>query len=175
LFSLAVWSQGQENDKGAGGAALSISATAKPASIIALSTNSKNAEVSETNSTTVGIVRVNLQNPYRADIVKQTPDGTLFLNRIEIFVRFSGFEQETATVLITVTRVDDSTSGQAVREGASPEGSNSILDKQIIEVQGVKSGERIVRYVGFLVGGDIGAVAGKTPLGAVVRYQITHP
>ena len=173
FFACTSDSQGQEKDKGAGGAALSISATAKPASIIALSTNSNNAEVSETNSTTVGIVRVSLQNPGSADIVKQIPDGTLFLNRVEIFVRFSGFKQETATVLITVTSVDDSTSGQAVWEGASPEASKRILAKQIIQVQGVRSGERLVRYVGFLVGGDI--VAGKTPLGAVVRYEITHP
>lgn len=178
VFSFVAFtsrSQDQENNKGGGGAALSMSASAKPASIIALSTNSHNAKVSETDSTSMGIVRVNLQNSDSADIVKQTQDGTLFLNRIEIFVRFSGFKQETATVRITVTSVDDSTSGQAVREGSSPEAVNSILDNQIIEVQGVKSGERIVRYVGFLVGGDIGLGAGKTPLGAVVKYQITHP
>lgn len=180
LFSFFAFTsrlQGQENDKGAGGSALSISATAKPASIIALS-NSNNAEVSETDSTTMGIVRVTLQNPgsaASADIVKQTADGTLFLNRIEIFVRFSGFKQETATVRIRVTSVDDSTSGQAVREGASPEASKRILAKQIIEVPGVKSGDRFVRYVGFLVGGDLGVVAGKTPLRAVVSYEITHP
>ena len=175
FFAYTSRSQAQENNNGAGGAALSITATARPASIIALSTNSDSAKVSETNSTSVGMVRVSLQNPERADIVKQTSDGALFLNRIELLVRFSGFDQETATVLITVASVDDSTSGKAVREGASPEASKGILAKHVIELQGVKSGERIVRYVGFLVGGELGSATEKMPLGAVVSYEITHP
>ena len=167
--------QGQENGHGNGGAALSMSATAGPAAIIALSSSSNNAAVSETNSPDLGLVRVNLQNLDGADILKQTPEGTLVLNRIEINVRFSGFRQETATVLITVISVDAPTSGQAVREGSSPEAAKEIVAQQIIEIRGVKSGDRIVRYIGFLVGGDVGSLAGASPPKAVVSYQITHP
>ena len=104
--------------------------------------------------------------------MRQTPDGTLVLNRIEIFVRFSGYKQETATLLITVPSGEDSTGGSGVWEGASPEACERILAKQIIEVRGVKSGERIVRYIGFLVGGAVGE---KTSLGAEVRYEIAAP
>ena len=171
-------SEGQENDKGAGAAALSMTATAKPASIIALSTNPNNAEVSITNSNSVGIVRVALPDPGladRTDVVRQTPDGTLFLNRIEIFIRFSGFKEETATLQITLASGDDSTSRQALRECASPEACKGILPKQVIEVRGVKSGDKIVRYIGFLVGAESGLEAGKAPLGAEVRYEITSP
>jgi len=178
LFSFCAFTsrlQAQENDKSAG-AGLSIRATAKPVSIIALSTNPTNAELSVTNLNAVGIVRLSLRNPENADIVRQTADGTVFLNRIEIFVRFSGYQQETATVQITLNSLDDSTKGPSVQEGASPEASQRLLPKRVIEVQGVKSGERIVRYVGFLVSDDIGvAVAGRTSLEASVKYEIAHP
>jgi hypothetical protein len=177
LFSFCAFtsnSQAQENDTSAGVAALSIRATATPASIIQLSANPNNTAVSATNSSSAGTVRVSLRDA-DADIVRQTADGTLYLNRVEIFVRFSGFSQETANVLVMVAGVDDSTSGQALREGATPETSNSILTKQTIEVRGVKSGETIVRYIGFLVSGDSGRGTAPTPLGAEVRYQITAP
>jgi hypothetical protein len=178
LFSLLAFtsrSQGQENDKTTRGAALSITATAIPASIIALSTNPENSEVSVTNLTTAGVVRLKLLDPNGPDVVEQTSEGTLFLNRVEIFVRFSGYRKETAAILITVSSIDDATSGQALREGASPEASKRILPKDIIKVREVKSGQKIVRFVGFLVGRVGGALPEKMSLGAEVRYEITPP
>ena len=174
FFAFTSRSYGQEQNKDTGMAALTISAYAKPASIIGISSDSKNVEVLQTNSTTAGLVKVNLHSPDTADLVKQTPDGTLFLNRIEIFVRFSGFEQETATVLITVMSVDDPIFGQALREGESAVAPHRIFNEHIVEVQGVKSCDRIVRYIGFLIDDDVATAQAKTTLQAVLKYEITH-
>jgi hypothetical protein len=178
LFSFLAFtsrSNGQENDKSMRGIALSITATAVPASNIVLSINPNNTQVSVINSTTAGLVRLKLLDANASDVVEQTSEGTLFLNRVEIFVRFSGYRKETAAILITVSSIDDATSGQALREGSSPEASKTILANETIKVPGVKSGQKIVRYFGFLVPRLGRAVPEKSSLGAEVRYEITHP
>jgi hypothetical protein len=171
---LASTSLGQQQNNGARGTGLSLRANVTPASIIELSSNSNNAEIVETNLTTVRSVRVRLLNPDMADIVKQTEVGTLYLTRIEILVRFSGYEKETATVLIT-SDADNSMSREALREGAGDDTSHRLAPGQTIELEGIRSGARIVRYVGFLMKPGTVADTEKTHFTAVLTYKITHP
>ena len=177
VFSFCVFastSLGQQPNNGGAGALLSLRANVTPASILELASGSTNAEVLDSNSTTARSVRVTLQNPDVADLIKETELGTLFMTRIEIFVRFSGFKEETATVLISVADIENSISAEAIREGVD-EKNFRITPGQIIRIEGVRSGARMVRYVGFLVERNDLVATQKTHLKAVVTYEIAHP
>ena len=176
VCSTCIFASPSLGQQGNGGAAslLSLSANVTPASILELSSKSNNAEVITTDSTIVRSVRVSLQDPDVADVVKQTGDGTLVLTRIEMLVRFSGYKEETATVVITVTDADNSVSRDSLREGATEETTDHLSSEQI-KLEGIRSGARIVRYVGFLTRPKGFVATNKTHFGAVLTYQIIHP
>jgi len=159
---------GSEGGRGAG---LTLSANVTPASILELSSKSNYIEELKTTSTTECVLRVALANAETSDLVKQTPAGTLLMIRVEFLARFSGFKEETATVLITVISVDDKSGHQTLAEGTSTESFKTLQQGQAIKLGGVRSGARIVRYVGFLVDETVRA-AEKNGLGATLKYEI---
>ena len=108
LVSLcASTSLGQEPDSVSRGGGLTLSANVLPASILELSSKSNYIEELETASRTVCVLRVVPANSRTADLVMQTTAGRFLMTRVEFLVRFSGFKEETATVVITVTAVED--------------------------------------------------------------------
>jgi hypothetical protein len=156
---------------GGRGAGLTLSANVTPASILELSSQSKYIEELKTTSSTVCVLRVVLANVETSDLVKQMPAGTLLMTRVEFLARFSGFKEETATVLITVTSVDDKSGRQTLTEGTSKESFKTLQQGQAIKLGGVRSGARIVRYIGFLVDETV-TDAEKNNLRATLKYEI---
>jgi len=104
----------------------------------------------------------------------QTAAGRFLMTRVEFLVRFSGFKEETATVVITVTAVDDKGAHLSLAEGASPESFRTLQPRQVIKLERVRSGERIVRYVGFLVDETLSEGSQKNGLGAALTYELIH-
>lgn len=151
-------------------AGLTLRANVTPASILELSSESNNIQELKTMSTAVRVIRVDRANAETFDLVKQTPAGTLLMTRVEFLVRFSGFKQETATLLITATSVDED-GHQSLIEGSSEESLKSLQPGQTIKIEGVRSGTRIVRYVGFLVDGTV-ETSENNGAGATLRYEL---
>ena len=170
----ASTSLGQTPDSVRRGAGLTLSANVTPASIIQLSSKSNYIEELETPSNTMCALRVVLADSETADLVKQTAAGTLVMTRVEFLVRFSGFKDETATMVITVTAVADKSGRLSLTEGTSEAGLRRLQLGQVIKVEGVRSGERIVRYVGFLVDQTVSGAAQMNGRGAVLSYELTH-
>lgn len=175
LVSLcASTSLGQTPDRVERGAGLTLSANVTPASIIQLSSKSNYIEELETSSNTRCALRVTLADSETADLVKQTAAGTLVMTRVEFLVRFSGFKDETARMVITVTGVDDKSGRLSLTEGTSGASLRRLQPGQVIKVEGVRSGERIVRYVGFLVDEKVGGDPQKNDRGGVLTYELIH-
>jgi len=170
----ASTSQGQKPDSVSRGAGLTLSANVIPASILELSSKSNNIEELETTSTTVCALRLVLANSQTADLVKQTTAGRLLMTKVEFLVRFSGFKEETSTVVITVTAVDDKSGHLSLVEGASQESFRTLQPGQVIKLERVRSGARIVRYVGFLVDETVSEDSQKNGLGAALTYELIH-
>jgi hypothetical protein len=166
-------SLGQTDSEGRG-AGLALSANVTPASIIQLSSKSNNIEELETPSNTLCALRVVLADSETGDLVKRTAAGTLVMTRVEFLVRFSGFKDETATMVITVTAVDDESGRLSLTEGTSEASLRRLQLGQVIKVEGVRSGERIVRYVGFLVDETVSGVPRKDGRGAALTYELIH-
>jgi hypothetical protein len=166
-------SLGQKPGSEGRGAGLTLSANVTPASIFELSSKSDYIEELKTISPTVSVLRVVLANADTSDLVKQTSAGTLFMTKVEFLVRFSGFKDETATVLITVTALDDNTGHYSFTEGTSEESFKSLQAGQVMKLEGVRSGTRIVRYVGFLADETVQA-GEKNGVGATVTYELIH-
>ena len=169
----ASTSRAQATNDGNPGAGLTLHAIAKPAAILEVFSNSNNVETLESKSSEARTIRVMLKDP--AALSKEAAEGNLFMNRIEILVRFSGFKEETATVLISVSDVDDLVSAETLREGSAPERSEHISKVGIISVSGVRSGARIVRYVGFEVNPETVPASRETRRGASLTYTIVQP
>src|SRR4030095_14447256 len=144
-------SLGQKPGSERRGAGLTMRANVTPAAILELSSESNYIEELKTTSTTVQVIRAVRAKAETADLVQRAPAGTILMTRVEFLVRFSGFKQETATVLITATSVDDKSRHQSLIEGSSEETFKSLQPGQSIKLEGVTSGARFVRYVGFLV------------------------
>jgi len=170
----ASTSLGQKPDSVSRGAGLTLSANVIPASILELSSKSNYIEELETASTTVRALRVLLANSQTADVVKQTTAGRFLMTRVEFVVRFSGFKEETATVVINVTAVDDQSGHLLLAEGDSQESFRTLQPGQVIKLERVRSGERIVRYVGFLLDDTASESSQKNGLGAVLTYEVIH-
>jgi hypothetical protein len=96
------------------------------------------------------------------------------MTRVEFLVRFSGFKEETSTIVITVTAVDDKSGHLSLAEGASPESFRTLQPGQVIKLERVRSGARIVRYVGFLVDETVSEGSQKNGLGAALTYELIH-
>jgi hypothetical protein len=96
------------------------------------------------------------------------------MTKVEFLVRFSGFKEETSTVVITVTAVDDKSGHLSLVEGASQESFRTLQPGQVIKLERVKSGARIVRYVGFLVDETVSEDSQKNGLGASLTYELIH-
>jgi hypothetical protein len=118
-------------------------------------------------------LRVVLADSETADLVKQTAAGTLVMTRVEFLVRFSGFKDETATIVITVTALDNG-GRLSLIEGSNEASSRKLQLGQVIKVEGVRSGERIVRYVGFLVDETVSGAPQKNGRGAALTYELSH-
>ena len=175
LFSVcASTSLGQTPDSVPRGAGLTLSANVIPASIIQLSSKSNYIEELETPSNTMCALRVVPADSETADLVKRTAAGTLVMTRVEFLVRFSGFKDETATIVITVTAVDDKSGRLSLTEGMSGASVRRLQLGQVIKVEGVRSGERIVRYVGFLVDETVSGAPQKNGGGAALTYELIH-
>jgi hypothetical protein len=170
----ASTSVGQTPDSVRRGAGLNLSANVTPASIIELSSKSNYIEELETASNTMCALRVVLADSETADLVKQTAAGTLVMTRVEFLVRFSGFKDETATIVITVTAFDDESGRLSLREGTSEASLRNLQLGQVIKVEGVRSGERIVRYVGFLMDETVSGAPQKNDRGAALTYELIH-
>lgn len=170
----ASTSLGQTPDSVGRGAGLTLSANVTPASIIQFSSKSNYIEELETPSNRMCALRVVLADLETADLVKQTAAGTLVMTRVEFLVRFSGFKDETAKMVITVTSVDDKSGRLSLTEGASEASLRRLQLGQVITVNGVRSGDRIVRYVGFLVDETPGGVPQKNDRGAALTYELIH-
>jgi len=167
-------SLGQKPDSVSRGAGITLSANVIPASIIELSSKSNYIEELEPTSTTVCALRVVLNDSQTADLVKQTTAGRLLMTRVEFLVRFSGFKEETSTVVITVTGVDDKSGHLSLAEGSSQESFRTLQPGQVIKLERVRSGDRIVRYVGFLVDETVSEGSLKNGLGATLTYELIH-
>jgi len=170
----AYTSLGQKPDSVSRGTGMTLSANVIPASILEVSSKSNYIEELETTSTTVCALRVVLANSWTADLVKQTTAGRLVMARVEFLVRFSGFKEETSTVVITVTAVDDKSGRLSLAEGASQESFRTLQPGQVIKLERVRSGERIVRYIGFLVDETLTEGSQKNGLGAVLTFELIH-
>jgi hypothetical protein len=170
----ASTSPGQTPDSVQHGSGLTLSANVRPASIIELSSKSNYIEELETPSNTMCALRVVLADSETADLVKQTAAGTLVMTRVEFLVRFSGFKDETATIVITVTALDDNGGRLSLIEGSNEASSRKLQLGQVIKVEGVRSGERIVRYVGFLVDETVSGAPQKNGRGAALTYELSH-
>jgi len=170
----ASTSPGQTTDSVRRGAGLTLTANVTPASIIQLSSKSNYIEELEAPSNTLYALKVVLADSETADLVKQTAAGTLVMTRVEFLVRFSGFKDETATMVITVTDIDDKSGRLSLTEGASEASLRRFQLGQVIKVEGVRSGERIVRYVGFLVDETVSGAPQTTGGGAVLTYELIH-
>jgi hypothetical protein len=165
-------SLGQTPDSVNRSGGLTLSAKVMPASILELSSKSNDIEELETSSTTVCALRVVLANSRTADLVKQTTAGRLLMTRVEFLVRFSGFKEETSTVVITVNAVDDKSGQLLLAEGAGPESFRTLQPGQVIKLERVRSGARIVRYVGFLVDETVSEGSQNNGLRAVLTYEL---
>jgi len=170
----ASTSLGQTPDSVERGAGLTLSANVIPASIIQLSSKSNYIEELETPSNTMCALRVVLADSETADLLKQTAAGKLIMTRVEFLVRFSGFKDETATMVITVTAVDDKGGRLSLTEGTSEASLRTLQLGQILKVEGVRSGERIVRYVGFQVDRTVRSSPEKNGAGASLTYELIH-
>jgi len=170
----ASTSLGQQPDSVSRGAGLTLSANVVPASILELTSKSNYIEELETTATTVCALRVVLANSQTADLVKQTTEGRLLMTRVEFLVRFSGFKEETSTVVITVTGVDDKSGLLLLTEGASQESFRTLQPGQVIKLERVRSGARIVRYVGFLVDETASEGSLKDGFGASLKYELIN-
>jgi hypothetical protein len=171
VYVCASSSLAQQLETRGGGAVLSLTANVTTASILELSSKSKYVEEIETTSPAVRTVRVTLPDAQTADLVKETAAGTLVMARVELLVRFSGYKEETATVLISLAGVYDGSGRDLLKEG-DPEGTlNTLAPGAIIKVQGVRSGSRIVRYIGFVVDAKSSP---KNALAAGVTYELVH-
>jgi hypothetical protein len=170
----ASTSLGQTADSVRRGAGLTLSATVTPASIIQLSSKSNYIEELETPSNTICALRVVLADSETADLVKRTGAGTLVMTRVEFLVRFSGFKHETATMVITLTAVEDKSGRLSLTEGTSEASLRNLQLGQAIKVEGVRSGDRIVRYVGFLVDETVNGAPQKNGGGAALTYELVH-
>jgi len=164
-------SLGQKPGSEGRGAGLTLSANVTPAAILELSSESNYIEEVKTTSPTVRVIRIVHAKAETSDLVKQTAADTILMTRVEFLVRFSGFKQETATVLITATSVDDESRHRSLIEGSSEETFKSLQPGQSIKLEGVRSGARIVRYVGFLVDGTVEARE-KNGAGATLTYEL---
>src|SRR5262245_25423513 len=114
----AFISLGQTPGSEGRGAGLTLRANVTPASILELSSESNNIQELKTNSTAVRVISIARAEAETFDLVKQTPAGTILLTRVEFLVRFSGFKQETATLVMTATSIDGH---QSLIEGSSEE------------------------------------------------------
>ena len=173
LVSVCVSTSVGQKPEGVGrGAGLTLSANVIPASIVEVSSKSNYIEELETSSPAVCALRVVLANSQTADLVKQTTAGRFIMTRVEFLVRFSGFKDETATFVITVTAVDDKNGHLSLAEGATQESFRTLDQGQVIKLEGVRSGARIVRYVGFLVDETISDSRQNNGLGATLTYEL---
>jgi len=170
----AATSLGQTPDSVRRGAGLTLSANVTPASIIQLSSKSSYIEELETPSNTLCALKVVLADSATADLMKQTAAGTLVMTRVEFLVRFSGFKDETATMVITVTAVDDKSGRLSLTEGTSEASLRRLELGHVVKVEGVRSGERVVRYVGFLVDETVSSTPQKNGRGAALTYELIH-
>ena len=170
----ASTSLGQTPDSVQRGAGLTLSANVIHASIIQLSSKSNYIEELETPSSRMCALRVVLADSETADLVKQTAAGTLVMTRVEFLVRFSGFKDETATMVITVTAVDDKGGRLSLTEGTSEASFRTLQLGHVLKVEGVRSGERIVQYVGFQVDGTVRSSPEKNGAGASLTYELIH-
>jgi hypothetical protein len=162
----------QQSSAGGGGAVLSLSANVTTASILEVSSKSDYIEEVETTSPAVRTLRVTLLNSQAAGLIKETPAGTLLMAKVEFLVRFSGYKEETATVLITVGPTDASSSLSLI-EGRGEETLKAIALGQVIKIEGVRSGSRIIRYVGFRRK-KTNSVTPNENLSAQLTYELTH-
>ena len=170
----ASTSPAQTPDSGGRGAGLTLRANVIPASILELSSTSNYIEELETTSATVRTVRVALANSETADVVKATTDGRFLMTKVEFLVRFSGYKEETATVLITVAAVDDKSGHVSLAEGDSEQNFRILQPGEVLKLEGLTSGARIVRYVGFFVDDTATEASQKTGIGAALRYELVH-
>src|SRR3954465_3703631 len=162
----------QQSGAGGGGAALSLSANVTTASILEVASKSNYIEEVETTSAAVRTLRVTPLNSQAADLVKETAAGTLLMARVEFLVRFSGYKEETATVLITVGP-NDASSNLSLSEGSGEDTLKVVAPGQVIKIEGVRSGSRIVRYVGFLQK-KTDPVTPKENRSVQLIYELTH-
>jgi hypothetical protein len=164
----------QEPDSARRGAGLTLSANVTPASILEISSKSNYIEQLDAVSTSVCALRVVLPNSETADVVKQTAGGRLLMTRVEFLIRFSGFKEETATVVITVPTFDEQNAHLSLVEGTSEEGFKTLQPGQVIKFEGLRSGARIVRYIGFLVDETTSGASQNKPLQAAVTYELIN-
>ena len=171
VFVCASASLAQQSGAGGGGAVLSLSANVTTASILEVTSKSNYVEEIETTSPSIRTLRFPLPNLQTADLVKETAAGTVVIARVEFLVRFSGYKEETATILITAGR--NQTSIESLREGGGEELLKPIAPGQVIQIDGVRSGSKIVRYIGFLINKADSATQSAN-LSASLTYELIH-
>jgi len=168
IFVCASASLAQEPGGRRGGAVLSLSANVTPASIIEVSSKSNCIEEVETTSPAVRTIGLSPQNLKTAEFKKETPAGTLIIARVEFLVRFSGYKEETATILVR-----GGSNSESLKEGDGENTLNAIAPGQLIRIEGVRSGSRIIRYIGFLLN-KADLVTEHLDLTAHLTYELTH-
>lgn len=131
--------------------ALTITAYARPALIAQIYDSQGRLENSVTSLGSVekSVLTFDVWND--PDLTLKTPEGFLYLRRIEIAVRFSGFRSEMGRINLSAPGPPQSATTTLV-EGPSPE---SVLpidpNRRKLVSDAMRTGNRFVRYVGFFV------------------------
>ena len=106
------------------------------------------------------------------DLTLKTPEGYLYLRKIEIEMRFSGFRSEMGSIYVSANRPPQ---WPTLVEGSSPE---SVLpvdpnERRLIS-DAMRSGNRFIRYVGFFVPTPLDLSSLK-PTQCQLRYEVGVP
>ena len=108
------------------------------------------------------------------DLTLKTPEGYLYLRKIEIELRFSGFGSEMGSIYVSANRPPQGASTTLV-EGSSPE---SVLpvdpNERRLLSDAMRSGNRFIRYVGFFVSTPSDLISLKSTQ-CQLRYDIAVP
>lgn len=108
------------------------------------------------------------------DLTLKTPEGYLYLRRIEIEMSFAGFESEMGRIYVSAIGPPQSASTTLV-EGPAPE---SVLpvnpNERKLLSDAIRSGNRFIRYVGFFVPTPLD-LSGFKPMQCQLRYDVAVP
>ena len=176
LFGLSFSASAQDSSKDLtrSASAITITAYVKPALIAQIYDSQGRLENSATRIGGIEKAVLTLDASTNPELTLKTVKGFLYLRRIEIAVRFSGFKSELGMINLS-GHLPPGSATMSLVEGSSPDSVIPVeLNNPKLVSDTMRTGNRNIRYVGFLSRLPVDLSAFR-PESFQLRYEISFP